>query len=376
MSVPSPIIPLNSAPAARTNACIQGLRGLAAFSVVMYHLHFMSAKAGFTEASRAAWAENVGPYAVLLFFCISGYLIVSTLHKHGDVRRFAWNRMLRVYPLFIVLHLVMFTIGPVMNYEWMGDLRHDPLAYAGHFLSNLFFLPGLFDLPIAQKNAWSLSYEAAFYLVAGTVFAGHQKWRSFLGKAMCVLGWLACVEACVLVPKLAFFALGALVWWLDAKRLLRLPPTGPMSIVGCVLGLMLYSTGHVWLAILGVLPFFVDVVRQEGWTAPLLQSRTMMWFGKISYSLYLVHPFVLDPLRRIGIKVQDRLPNGMAHSLFVVGGAIAALIAGAIAHELIEVRLTRRLAAKATRAGRTAARIAQVPQNVRYSLAPTAGGEA
>lgn len=334
-------------PTARTNACIQGLRGFAAFAVVMYHLHYMSAKAGFTLPASSPWAENVGPYAVLLFFCISGYLIVSTLHKHGDVRRFAWNRVLRVYPLFLILHLVMFTIGPLMNYEWMGELRHAPLAYIGHFFSNLVFLPGLFNLPIAQKNAWSLSYEAAFYLVAGTVFAGHQKWHTMMGKAMCVLGWLACGEACVLDAKLAFFAVGALVWWLERQQRLSLPPTGPMSIIGCVVGLLLYSAGHVWLAIVGVLPFFVDVVRQDGWIAPLLQSRTMMWFGKISYSLYLVHPFVLDPLRRMGIKLQDRLPNGMAHTLFVVCGVVAALLVGAIAHELIEVRLTRRLAAKA-----------------------------
>jgi peptidoglycan/LPS O-acetylase OafA/YrhL len=168
-----------------------------------------------------------------------------------------------------------------------------------------------------------------------------------MGKAMCVLGWLACLEACVLDAKLAFFAVGALVWWLEKQQRLRLPPTGPMGIVGCIVGLLLYSTGHVWLAIVGVLPFFVDVVRQEGWIAPLLQSRTMMWFGKISYSLYLVHPFVLDPLRRIGIKLQDRLPNGMAHTLLVIFGVLAALIAGAIANELIEVRLTRSLTAKA-----------------------------
>lgn len=331
----------------RTNASIQGLRGMAAFAVMMYHMHYMSAKAGFTTPSHQAWAENVGPYSVLLFFCISGYLIVSTLCKHGDLRRFALNRATRVYPLFLLLHLVMFTLGPWMNYEWMGELRHNGWAYVGNFFSNLFFLPGMLDLPIAQKNAWSLSYEAAFYLLVGTIFAGAQQNRRLTGKIMFWLGWLACAEACLLEPRLVFFAIGTLVWWLDKKGLLGWPSTGPLSLIGCLAGLYLYSMHYVWLSTLAVLPFFVDVVRQSGWLAPVLRSRVMNWMGKISYSLYLIHPFVFDPLRRIGSRLSPVWGPGMVHSAFIILGAVTALLVAAITHELIEVRLTRRLLKRA-----------------------------
>ena len=330
-------------PEARNNASIQGLRGAAAFAVLMFHVHYMSAKVGFTTASHEAWAENVGPFSVLLFFCISGYLIVSTLNKHGDLRRFALNRVVRVYPVFLILHLVMFAFGPWMNYEWMGDLRHNGWAYLGHFFSNLLFLPGLLALPIAQKNAWSLSYEAAFYLLAGTIFAGNQKGGTWSGKLMLVLGWIACVEACVFEPKLVFFAVGALVWWLDKKGLLRWRSTGPLSLLGCVASLWLFSAGYVWLSTLAVFPFFVDVVRQTGWIAALMQTGLMNWLGKISYSLYLIHPFVLDPLRRIGVRLSGVWGPATMHSLFIVCGALMAVAVAAVAHELIEVRLTRRL---------------------------------
>lgn len=330
----------------RVNASIQGLRGAAAFAVLLFHMHYMSAKVGFTEANHQAWAESVGPFSVLLFFCISGYLIVSTLTRHGDLRRFALNRATRVYPLFLILHLVMFACGPWMNYEWMGELRENGLAYLGHFASNLFFLPGMLDLPIAQKNAWSLSYEAGFYLLVGTIFAGIQRKGHLSGKLLFIFGWLACIEACILEPRLSFFAVGALVWWLDKKGVLRWPSTGPLSLLGCALGLYLYSIDQVWLSTFAVFPFFVDVVRQSGWISAILSTRLLNWLGKISYSLYLIHPFVLDPLRRVGVKLSLVWGGSIVHSLFIIVGAATALLIAAIAHELIEVRLTRRLAGR------------------------------
>jgi len=65
--------------------------------------------------------------------------------------------------------------------------------------------------------------------------------------------------------------------------------------------------------------------------------------GKISYSLYMVHPFILDPLRRVGRTLADSWGNAQVHSAFVVLGIVLAVIVAAISHELIEVRLTRYL---------------------------------
>lgn len=325
------------------NKSIQGLRGAAALVVVIYHLHYMSAKAGLTVAYTGAMFANVGPYAVLLFFCISGYLISDTLSRHGDVRRFAFNRFARIYPLFLVLHLIMFTFGPLMNYEWMGALRYDVGCYLLHFTSNVLLLPGLVDLPLAQKNAWSLSYEAAFYLLAGTIFAGTKRKGSATGLLMWVLGWLACVEACLLHSEFVFFAIGALVWWIEKRGWLCWPSLGPMSLIACTTGLFCFGHDQVWAAALLVLPFFADVVRQSGWVSAILHTQTLNWMGKVSYSLYLVHPFVLDPLRRVCVQLADPLGTHTMHTLFVFAGSGLALVAAALAYEWIEVRLTRRL---------------------------------
>lgn len=325
----------------QVNESIQGLRGAAALTVMLVHVHFMAAKAGFTQLLEVGWIDHLGPYAVMLFFCISGYLIISTLTKHGDVRRFARNRVIRIYPVFLLLHLVMFGLGPFMNYEWMGILRTDPLAWAGHFVSNLLFLPGLFDLPIAQKNAWSLSYEAAFYLIAAVLFAGRQQWGTLRGKVLLLIGAAAALAVGWMELKVIFFAVGSLVWWLESKQRLHVPFSGLLGALGCLIGFQFYITDHVLLSALAVLPFFASLALQKGWPAAALRARPLVWLGKVSYSFYLIHPFVLDPLRRICLKLVDKVSLDMLHLLFVVLGIVCTLIAAGVSYELVEVRLTR-----------------------------------
>ena len=327
----------------QVNESIQGLRGAAALTVMLVHVHFMAAKGGLTRLIETPWINFVGPYAVMLFFCISGYLIISTLAKHGDVGRFARNRVIRIYPVFILLHLVMFTAGPFINYEWMGQLRGDPLAWAGHFVSNLLFLPGLFDLPIAQKNAWSLSYEAAFYIIAAVAFAGSQRWRSPLGKGLVLLGIAAAAAVTVAESYFIFFGVGSLVWWLERRQRLKLPLPGLLGVIGCMAGFVLFYRGYDILAALCTLPFFASVALERGWAAAALRTRPLVWLGKVSYSLYLIHPFVLDPLRRICVKLAGPLSLGTAHVLFVLAGITGAIIVAGLSYEFIEVRLTKRL---------------------------------
>jgi len=328
-------------PRQQVNESIQGLRGAAALGVMLVHVHFMAANAGLTHLLEAPWIDDIGPFAVVLFFCISGYLITSTLSKHGDVRRFARNRVVRIYPLFLILQIIMFSLGPVMNYEWMGKLRGDPVGWLGHFFSNLLFLPGLFDLPIAQKNAWSLSYEAAFYIVAAILFAGHQRWTALRGKCLVLLGFAAALAVVAVEIKVIFFAIGSLVWWLERKQRLHLPMSGLLGAMCCLIGFKFYIHEHYILSAISVLPFFASLALEKGWPAAALRSRPLVWLGKVSYSLYLIHPFVLDSLRRICLKLVGRASLGTAHVLFVILGITSVIIAAGISYELIEVRLTR-----------------------------------
>ena len=70
----------------------------------------------------------------------------------------------------------------------------------------------------------------------------------------------------------------------------------------------------------------------------------LQYVGKISYSLYLVHPFVLFPLQVIGLKlVAIGVDRWLLWAAFILLGSLMSLVASAISYELIEVRLRRLL---------------------------------
>ncbi|RYG32175.1 acyltransferase [bacterium] len=189
---------------------IHGLRGLAAAGVVAYHTFAMGLKVSFwsVDPSLMPWFDQIGTFFVCAFFGISGYLILLTLKRHGNAGRFVRNRFIRIYPLFFVLNTFVFLLWPFAGYEWMKGLQHRPGEWAMHYVSNGLFLPGVFDLPIAQKSAWSLSFELVFYIVAGLLFFGltGRKWPlTVVGGAMAIAAFGISSNECR-VDRSAWFA--------------------------------------------------------------------------------------------------------------------------------------------------------------------------
>ena len=334
------------------NLSLHGLRGLAAFLVLIFHIEMMGGHGGFwPELPKLHWIKETGPLAVRLFFFISGFLIVSSLSRNGNLKRFFVNRLLRVFPLFVILHLVMFTLGPLMNYHWVGEgagdgmgrLLHDPVAWVGHFFSNLFLLPGLLELPIAQQNSWSLSYEFVFYGVAAFMVHHQRKMAdSISSRALWYLSWLGVGWACFHDHAWTYFVGGVGVWWVIRHFSFRLNGLGPLDLLALVFGFWLFLVDQWVPAVLVLSFFFASVVQETGWTSRLLQTSVMGFLGKISYSLYLVHPFALDALRRLlHFGTPDHGPVAHAAPLFWVVGPCIAIAASWVTYELVEKRLTQ-----------------------------------
>jgi peptidoglycan/LPS O-acetylase OafA/YrhL len=57
-----------------------------------------------------------GLLAVIIFFCISGFLVTPSLARSGDIVRFAVNRSLRIFPALVVVVIAsMFLLGPFLT---------------------------------------------------------------------------------------------------------------------------------------------------------------------------------------------------------------------------------------------------------------------
>lgn len=95
------------------NKSLTGLRGLLALSIVLYHIYGSSVLEGYIpeQTNFISLLNYTGPIAVNLFFVISGYLITGSLVSKGSIREFAKNRFLRIYPVFLTIHLMIFAAG-------------------------------------------------------------------------------------------------------------------------------------------------------------------------------------------------------------------------------------------------------------------------
>jgi peptidoglycan/LPS O-acetylase OafA/YrhL len=157
---------------------VEGLRALAASSVVVYHCWLYGAPDGVRVAlgplSRFALPNlRLG---VTLFFTLSGFLLyrpiaAAVLRRAPmpSMRAYLRNRALRILPAYWVVLLVVGVLLPAALVRTpsagleLGRLAADPdlLAANATFLQN--YLPG--SLLTGIGPAWSLSVEVVFYLL-------------------------------------------------------------------------------------------------------------------------------------------------------------------------------------------------------------------
>ena len=288
-------------------ADIDGLRAVAVLSIVLFHLDIEPFTGGFV--------------GVDIFFVISGFLITSIIVRElaaGEfsMARFYERRVRRILPaLMVVLAVTMlcglWILGPEQFRELAGSA-----AATTVFSSNIFFFlgSGYFDGPSEFKpllHTWSLAVEEQYYiffpllllLIARRFSSRFAPWL----LAISGLSFAACVLMTPSSEAAAFFLLPFRAWELLIGSLLALQLVAPPSdararnlLSAAGLGMIFYSV----FAYSSETPFpgVAAAVPTLG-TAMIIQSgsggaslvnralgiRPMVFFGLISYSLYLWH---------------------------------------------------------------------------------------
>jgi Acyltransferase family len=159
---------------------VEGLRAVAASSIVVFHVWKYSSPSGrevdLGYLSRFALPHL--PTGVTLFFTLSGYLlyrpIAASLLATGQVpgvRSYLRNRALRILPAYWVVLTAVAVILPAALLRLssselaLGRLADQP----GILLSNALFLQNYIpaSLETGIGPAWSLAVEVVFYLSLG-----------------------------------------------------------------------------------------------------------------------------------------------------------------------------------------------------------------
>ena len=315
---------------------IDGLRAIAVISVVLFH-------------AFPAWLPG-GFVGVDIFFVISGYLITGIIAAEMRTQRFSMagfyaRRILRIFPALLLVLSFCLIVG------WFVRLQGEYQELAKHTLAGIGFVQnlvlwsesGYFDVPAEAKvllHLWSLGIEEQFYIVWPIALA--LLWRFKANLRAWVLTGVVVSFAYNLYqaqvdPTADFYSPLTRFWELLVGAWLALTAqstkdglsvsrqTNLVSFVGVVLivGSLFYINRHMnfpggWalLPVAGAACLIASGVT-SGLSRVVLSNKVMVWFGLISYPLYLWH----WPLLTFA-KILDNGTPSRTTRLLLVGVAI------------------------------------------------------
>lgn len=301
----------NSAVGVRYRPDIDGLRAVAVLPVLFYHFAPVWTPGGFT--------------GVDIFFVISGFVIAGSISddiagSRFSIKYFYFKRIKRILPALLVTLIATTIAATIILLPNDLTAYGDSLAAASAFVSNIFFwkTSGYFEAAAQTRpllHTWSLAVEEQYYLMAPLAFSwiarwGARRWLLFLGPIF-LLSLAVSVAAVFAGPTAGYFLLPSRLWELLMGALLALSGgqrAAPRWLgdaaaslgVGLILwGIVTLREGDAfpgWNALypcLGAALIIRAGVGAPGSPLPLvnrfLSIRPIVWIGRISYSLYLVH---------------------------------------------------------------------------------------
>jgi peptidoglycan/LPS O-acetylase OafA/YrhL len=286
---------------------IDGLRGIAALVVVLYHLYgAISRTASGWLWAPIDWIARNGFLGVDIFFVISGFVIALSVSKgaptFGYFGRFIVRRSIRLDPPYwssILLELLLLHLSLRLFSGLTVTLPSTP-----QLVSHLFYAQELLGYGSVVPIYWTLCYEVQFYAFFVGLVVLHAKLPERLrGPALTgllaaglfgVSLWTRYWPPAGLPHGLAIdrwfqFFIGALTW-----RAVTTPGRFRALVaawVALAASVVLSGAPAVQLLPILVSGWLVLAGRDPRW-GWLTATRPFRFLGAISYSLYLYHSSV------------------------------------------------------------------------------------
>ncbi|MFG2425392.1 acyltransferase family protein [Streptomyces sp. NPDC048448] len=303
---------------------LDGLRGLAALYVVLFHC-WLYTFPGYPNSSAPPWLDGLmyGRLAVVFFLVLSGFSLAISPARHGwrsvgvaqFLRRRAW-RILPPYWAALAMSLIFSTL--------LVPASHNGPPSGASILVYGLVAQDMFTAPTPNGAFWSIGVEAELYLLFPLLL--------FLRRRLSSVALVACVTLPVIARGL--MAAGASPVEGDNWLAPHLAPVFAAGVIGA--GIVIASDRIQrlpwgWFAVLAALPVLsLGIIQGSAWMvnhyfwvdlaiAPamsmllaavatgrpallvrLLTTRPIRSLGSFSYSLYLIHlPIVMVVIRRV-----------------------------------------------------------------------------
>ncbi|MGB8719013.1 MAG: acyltransferase [Desulfobacterales bacterium] len=327
---------------------VQALRAVAACAVLVHHVLFMLVH----NAGYSFDVSSIGASGVDLFFVISGFIMVYTSYSSFGKPKasisFVRRRAIRIAPIYWI-----YTTAVVLLLAFAPGLFSETRFDWNHVISSYLFLLSentAGQVGTVMQTGWTLCFEVYFYLLfavllnlprrfflamAGTLFAA----GVILGMVTEPAPWATVATN----PIVLEFFFGAVIAYLfmNGFVLSRL-----IAIAFIILGIAIVVMTEdadlgIWTrAICWGLPasaLLLGAVSLEsgGMNVP----RGLVALGDSSYSLYLVHPFIVPAIGKLWLAL--RLSDHAPPALLFAAAFCCSLAAGHASYLAIEKPITR-----------------------------------
>ncbi|RWR01193.1 hypothetical protein ED28_14830 [[Pantoea] beijingensis] len=322
---------------------VQYLRGIAALMVVLHHIAIKGSQYDISALNYF----HVGYFGVDLFFIISGYIMChTTANKKITFSKFMGARISRIMPLYWVvtsLAFIIFIVKPDIVNSGGGTTS----VWASYILA-----------PTGDRflvdNGWTLSYEFFFYFIFGCTLMLKTENRGFI--IGCII-WMLVAVGLYIHPETSWGKFSTNVLLLEflmgicAFNILRRNNiNNTIAIILIITGLTILiaenSLGTITTpfhrAISGGVPMLMIFLGMVSFEKKLMKNKNIILnftekLGNSSYSLYLIHPFILSPAAIVSKKMGITDYPWIFTSILLLG----AIIAGWICYLYIETPLTK-----------------------------------
>jgi exopolysaccharide production protein ExoZ len=316
---------------------IQTLRGISIVLVVLYHLSAL------TEATRELYYISWGKIGVDIFFIISGYIMALILERGDTPDVFVKKRLIRILPLYYTATVLV----TLTNYR--AQLFDGTSEVIVSLVKSLLLIP---HASIANPEkifpifipGWTITYEMWFYLVIALVLfslrgGGNVKAIPLVLLAIygvSTLGVPGDVGNFIGNSVLLSFGLGIYIRLLETKEM------APLSFalhVGMLFGVALLISGNEGRLIELGFPAFM--IFSAVFLFVKSEVPVLGYIGKVSYSLYITHVFVINAVELVFRKAYGGYHYNLEVMLAVA--FIASIVVASVSYAVFEKRIDRAL---------------------------------
>jgi len=314
---------------------IDGLRGFAIITVVLYHIWqiswFSHSFVAFGQIVSFEFLATTGMLGVPLFFFISGFGLYYSYSLQPSVKTFIRKRLLRILPgyLLSIVVLSLFFNAPFKDFnEWLWQIS-----------SHLLFIFNWFNETYGTINGvyWTLAVEVQFYVLFPFIYKVFRKWPLLVTGFLLIAAQAYRIFALNQIDRfdfflnqlpgfIDFFALGMLASYLyitpNAFSKWIKTHLGIATILGvggfiAHIAMLLwahsirYEIGGIsaWQAnyrlLLGLIFFITATGSLWAFSAwkKILGNKFLLFFSAISYALFLWHQIIARTL------LENKIPN-------------------------------------------------------------------